>query len=130
MLLDAGPADDSVVDPRDAAHSAGLLYVSDEEPGIRRRKAGKGFSYQGPGGTRIDDKETLARIRALAVPPAWTDVWICSRADGHIQAIGRDAKGRKQYRYHATFREIRESTKFEHMVAFAKALPALRETVP
>jgi DNA topoisomerase I len=129
MLLDAGPADDSVVDPRDAAHSAGLRYVSDEEPGIRRRKAGKGFSYQGPGGTRIDDKETLARISALAIPPAWTDVWICPRADGHIQATGRDVKGRKQYRYHAAFREIRESTKFEHMVAFAKALPALRETV-
>jgi DNA topoisomerase-1 len=129
MLLDTGSTEDSVVDPRDAAHSAGLRYVSDEEPGIRRRKAGKGFSYQGPGGTRVEDKDTLARIRALAIPPAWTDVWICPRADGHIQATGRDAKGRKQYRYHSAFREIRESTKYEHMVAFAKALPALRETI-
>ncbi|WP_046864277.1 DNA topoisomerase IB [Microvirga massiliensis] len=129
MLLDTGSTEDSVVDPRDAAHSAGLRYVSDEEPGIRRRKAGKGFSYQGPGGTRVEEKDTLARIRALAIPPAWTDVWICPRADGHIQATGRDAKGRKQYRYHSAFREIRESTKYEHMVAFAKALPALRETI-
>ena len=129
MLLDTGSTEDSVVDPRDAAHSAGLRYVSDEEPGIRRRKAGKGFSYQGPDGTRVEDKEALARIRALAIPPAWTDVWICPRADGHIQATGRDIKGRKQYRYHSAFREIRESTKFEHMVAFAKALPALRETI-
>jgi DNA topoisomerase-1 len=129
MLLDTGSTEDSVVDPRDAAHSAGLRYVSDEEPGIRRRKAGKGFSYQGPGETRVEDKDTLARIRALAIPPAWADVWICPRADGHIQATGRDAKGRKQYRYHPAFREIRESTKYEHMVAFAKALPALRETI-
>jgi DNA topoisomerase-1 len=129
MLLDTGSTEDSVVDPRDAAHSAGLRYVSDEEPGIRRRKAGKGFSYQGPGETRVEYKDTLARIRALAIPPAWADVWICPRADGHIQATGRDAKGRKQYRYHPAFREIRESTKYEHMVAFAKALPALRETI-
>ncbi|MET0741859.1 MAG: DNA topoisomerase IB [Microvirga sp.] len=129
MLLDQNPALDDVIDPRDAAETAGLAYVSDEGPGIRRRKIGKGFVYIGPGGRKIDDEGTLRRIRALAIPPAYTDVWICPRANGHIQATGRDAKGRKQYRYHAGFREVRESTKFEHMLAFAKALPALRKAV-
>lgn len=116
-----------IVDPRDAAESAGLRYVSDEEPGIRRRKAGKGFLYLAPGGRRVEDEPTLSRIRSLAIPPAWTDVWICPRANGHLQATGRDAKGRKQYRYHPSFREVRESAKFEHMMEFAQALPALRE---
>lgn len=127
MLLDAATASDAVVDPRDAAESAGLVYVSDEEPGIRRRKAGKGFAYLRSGGGKVEDEATLKRIRKLAVPPAWTDVWICPRANGHIQATGRDAKGRKQYRYHPAFREIRESTKYERMLDFARALPALRE---
>jgi len=129
MLLDPNPALDDVIDPRDAAETAGLTYVSDEGPGIRRRKIGKGFAYIGPGGRKIEDEATLGRIRALAIPPAYTDVWICPKANGHIQATGRDAKGRKQYRYHAGFREVRESTKFEHMLAFARALPALREAV-
>ncbi len=123
-LDDASSSD--VVDPRDAAESAGLTYVSDEEPGIRRRKAGKGFAFLKPDGTRVTDERTLERIRKLAVPPAYTDVWICTKANGHIQATGRDAKGRKQYRYHPDFREVRESAKFEHVVAFAKLLPALR----
>ncbi len=123
--LDDAPSSD-VVDPRDAAESAGLTYVSDEEPGIRRRKAGKGFAFLKPDGTRVTDERTLERIRKLAVPPAYTDVWICAKANGHIQATGRDAKGRKQYRYHPDFREVRESAKFEHVVAFAKLLPALR----
>ncbi|WP_334368902.1 DNA topoisomerase IB [Bradyrhizobium sp. AZCC 1578] len=118
----------AIVDPRDAAESAGLSYVSVERPGIRRKKAGTGFSYTRPDGSRLEP-DALKRIRALAIPPAWTDVWICPFPDGHIQATGRDAKGRKQYRYHARFREVRESTKYEHVVAFADALPSIRETV-
>ena len=128
MLLDPISAE-AVVDPRDAAESAGLRYVSDEEPGIRRRKAGKGFSYLKPDGTRVEDAATLDRIRSLAIPPAYTDVWICAQPNGHIQATGRDAKGRKQYRYHPAFREVRESTKYEKMLEFARALPALRTKI-
>ena len=128
MLVDPTPAE-AVVDPRDAAESAGLRYVSDEEPGIRRRKAGKGFRYLEPDGTRVEDAETLDRIRSLAIPPAYTDVWICPQPNGHIQATGRDAKGRKQYRYHPAFREVRESTKYEKMLEFARALPALRTKI-
>ncbi|MDH2349527.1 DNA topoisomerase IB [Bradyrhizobium sp. SSUT112] len=118
-----------ILDPRDAAESAGLRYVSDELPGIRRKKAGTGFSYVRPDGSRLIEPDALKRIRALAIPPAWTDVWICPLPIGHIQATGRDAKRRKQYRYHARFREVRESTKYEHVVAFADALPSIRETV-
>ena len=125
MLLDPA-ASEAIVDPRDAAESAGLLYVSDEEPGIRRRKAGKGFAYKGPNGEPVKDEATLKRIRSLAIPPAYADVWICAKPNGHIQATGRDAKGRKQYRYHPAFREVRESAKYEHMMAFAAALPAIR----
>ena len=129
MLLDPSIAAEAVVDARDAAESAGLIYVSDEEPGIRRRKAGKGFAYTRPGGGKVEDEPTLKRIRKLAIPPAWTDVWICAKPNGHIQATGRDAKGRKQYRYHAAFREVRESTKYEHMLAFAQSLPAIRTKI-
>jgi len=103
---DSAPA---VVDPKDAAESAGLRYVSDVRPGISRRKVGAGFTYARADGSRLTERDALKRIKALAIPPAWTDVWICPFADGHIQATGRDAKGRKQYRYHARFREVRES---------------------
>lgn len=109
--------------------AAGLRYVSDQEPGLRRRKNGKGFTYQLPSGGTCRDAATLKRIRSLAIPPAWTDVWICSRANGHIQATGRDAKGRKQYRYHPDFREARDGTKYDHMVDFARALPKIRTRV-
>ncbi|AXC48733.1 DNA topoisomerase IB [Paracoccus suum] len=119
---------ENIIDPRDAAESANLTYVSDTEPGITRRRAGKGWSYRGPKGL-IRDKAELARIRSLAIPPAYTDVWICTDPRGHIQAIGRDAKGRKQYRYHPAFREVRESTKYERMLEFAKALPGIRARV-
>jgi DNA topoisomerase-1 len=128
MLLEPN-ASENIVDPRDAAETAGLLYVSDEEPGIRRKKSGKGFTYVKPDGAKVEDKATLDRIRSLAIPPAYTDVWICSKANGHIQATGRDAKGRKQYRYHSAFREVRESTKYEHMLEFARGLPAIRKTI-
>lgn len=119
----------SAADPREAAESAGLVYVTDEKPGIRREPARDGFAYLKPGGDAVTDPAVLDRIRRLAIPPAWTEVWICSRANGHLQATGRDARGRKQYKYHPQFREARESTKYEHMVAFAKALPALRARV-
>jgi DNA topoisomerase-1 len=115
-----------IVDPKDAAESAGLIYVSDEKRGIWREQAAEGFGYFNPNGEPVRDEATLERIRKLAIPPAWTDVWICPKANGHIQATGRDARGRKQYKYHARFREVRESTKYEHMMAFARALPAIR----
>jgi len=115
-----------VVDPKDAAQSAGLSYVSDGQRGIQRAAAGEGFSYCKPNGEPVRDEATLERIRKLAIPPAWTGVWICPKANGHIQATGRDARGRKQYKYHPQFREVRESTKYEHMLEFARALPAIR----
>ena len=118
-----------VVDPRAAAEEAGLRYVDDTMPGFTRRKSGTGFRYRDTKGAPIRDPETLARIRALAIPPAYTEVWICPRRNGHIQATGRDAKGRKQYRYHADFREARESTKFSRIMAFADALPGIRARV-
>lgn len=118
-----------VVDSKDAAESAGLTYASTDGPGIGRRRAGGGFSYADAKGRRIADKAELARIRSLAIPPAWTSVWICPDPNGHIQAAGLDQKGRKQYIYHAQFREVREGAKFEHMMAFAEALPALRARV-
>lgn len=119
----------TIVDPRDAAEQAGLRYVSCEEPGIRRRRAGKGFTYKSSTGEVLKDEATLRRIRSLAIPPAWSDVWICVHENGHLQATGRDAKGRKQYRYHPQFRDIRESTKFEHVMEFARLLPTIRARV-
>jgi DNA topoisomerase-1 len=111
------------------ARAAGLHYVNDAMPGIRRRRAGRGLSYIGPDGKPIHDQEELARIRALGIPPAWTDVWISPSATGHIQATGRDARGRKQYRYHPHWREVRDASKYDHLLAFAEALPAIRSRV-
>jgi DNA topoisomerase I len=127
--LEAADTVEAIVDPKEAAESAGLRYVSDARPGIRRKKSGKGFSYVQLDGRKLSDPRVLRHIKSLAVPPAWTDVWICPFADGHIQATGRDARGRKQYRYHPRFREVRESTKYEHVIAFAQALPAIRAKV-
>ena len=107
----------------------GLRYVCDEGPAIRRRRAGKGFVYLDAKGRRITTPDRLKRIRSLVIPPAWTDVWICASADGHIQATGRDAKRRKQYKYHAEYREAREQSKYEHLFDFAAALPAIRAKV-
>lgn len=106
-----------------------LRYVTDAEPGYRRRRRGKGFVYVDRRGRALRDARTLARIRALAIPPAYTDVWICRRADGHLQATGRDERGRKQYRYHAAWRAVRDETKFARTIAFAEALPALRRRI-
>ena len=111
---------------RQAASQAGLRHVSDDMPGIGRRRKGDGFTYVDADGATVRDADTLARIRKLAIPPAWTDVWICPRANGHVQATGRDAKGRKQYRYHAQWQELRGTGKFGRIVAFGAALPKLR----
>jgi DNA topoisomerase-1 len=116
-------------DPREAAEAAGLVYVSDEDRGIRRERAGDAFAFFQPNGEAVTDEAALERIRKLAIPPAWTEVWICPKANGHLQATGRDARGRKQYRYHPEFRAIRDSTKYEHMMEFARALPAIRAKV-
>lgn len=112
-----------------AAGRADLTYVSDAEPGIRRRRAGRGFAYSLPENKRVADKETLERIRSLAIPPAWTDVWISPDPSGHIQATGRDLAGRKQYRYHPDWLACRDEAKFSSLVAFAEALPKLRAQV-
>lgn len=114
-------------DPVESAEQAGLRYVSDAGPGIRRRRAGRGFSYIGTDGQVIRDRRQIERIKALAIPPAWTDVWISPTRKGHIQATGRDAKGRKQYRYHPRWHDVRDEVKFGRMVAFAAALPRIRE---
>jgi len=112
-----------------AARLADLRYVNDDEPGIRRRRVGKGFRYIGPDGTPVRDGATLERIHRLAIPPAYTDVWICADPDGHIQATGRDARGRKQYRYHSRWMEVRDADKFERLLAFSRALPLIRDRV-
>src|SRR5579883_306849 len=98
---------------REAARDAHLRYVSDARPGIRRRRAGDGWRYLHPDGSQVEDESTLKRIAALAIPPAWTDVWICPLANGHLQATGRDARGRKQYRYHSRWRAVRDEEKYE-----------------
>lgn len=116
-------------DPVLAAAAAGLRYTPDGGPGITRRKAGKGWSYRDPDGSPLRDEETLARIRSLAVPPAYREVWINPDPRGHIQATGRDLKGRKQYRYHPRWNEVRGETKFSRMISFAETLPAVRERV-
>jgi DNA topoisomerase-1 len=116
-------------DPAEAARFAGLRYVSDTRPGIRRRRSGRGFTYRSPTGERITDPERLAWIRAIAVPPAWTDVWISPVRNGHILATGRDARGRKQYRYHPRWREVRDDTKYAHLIAFGELLPKIRGRV-
>ncbi|MBV8198335.1 MAG: DNA topoisomerase IB [Candidatus Eremiobacteraeota bacterium] len=116
-------------DPVAAARAAGLRYVSDQMPGIRRRRAGNGFAYVGSDQKTVVDPAVLARIRALAIPPAYDDVWICPDPSGHLQATGRDARGRKQYRYHKDWREVRDEAKFDRMLGFAKSLPAIRERV-
>lgn len=122
--MDATPA--PLEDKAQAAAQAGLRYVSDQEPGIRRIRRGRGFAYRDADGRAVRDKATLERIQNLAVPPAWTDVWICGEARGHVQASGRDARHRKQYRYHAQWSAARGNGKFDHVVGFGAALPALR----
>ena len=109
-----------------AARAAGLRYADDTRPGISRKRAGTGFTYRTPDGTTLRDRAALQRIRRLAIPPAWTDVWISPDPADHLQATGRDARGRKQYRYHDRWREVRDGTKYARMVAFAEVLPKIR----
>jgi DNA topoisomerase-1 len=106
-----------------------LRYVHDDRPGIRRVRSGKGFRHVGPDGKTVRDPAVLRRIRSLVIPPAWTDVWICPTANGHVQATGTDARGRKQYRYHPRWREVRDETKYHRMIAFGQALPRIRARV-
>jgi DNA topoisomerase-1 len=124
-----GPSADAaeLVDPVASARAAGLRYVSDQAPGIRRKRVGKGFTYADSDGRTVRDAQTIRRIKALAIPPAWSDVWICPDPRGHLQATGRDARGRKQYRYHPRWREVRDAVKYDRMLAFAEALPKIRE---
>ena len=114
---------------RESARGAGLVYSADDAPGIRRVRRGSGFVYLDPDGKQIHDASTIDRIRALVIPPAWTDVWISTRPRGHLQATGRDDRGRKQFRYHDRWREVRDADKFARMEGFAKALPHIRARV-
>ncbi len=120
---------ESLTDPVESAKAAGLRYVSDVKPGIGRKKWRAGFRYIGVDGAPLRDAETLARIKSLVIPPAWADVWICPHRSGHLQATGRDVKGRKQSRYHPRWREVRDETKYERMTMFANALPLIRDRV-
>ncbi|MEZ4421926.1 MAG: DNA topoisomerase IB [Gemmatimonadota bacterium] len=114
---------------REAAEAAGLRYGTDERPGLRRKRRGRGWSYHRPDGSLIRDEKEKERIRALAIPPAWTEVWIASDRRSHLQATGRDDRGRKQYRYHPIWDEVRDTVKFERLRAFGHALPTVRDRV-
>ncbi len=114
---------------RAAARSAHLRYVNDANRGYARKGRGKSFKYVRPGGKALRDRAMLERIRLLAIPPAWKDVWICPAPNGHLQATGRDARGRKQYRYHSRWREAQDPNKYERIIAFARTLPKIRRTV-
>lgn len=123
------PIEILAADPATAMRSVGLRYVDDSQPGITRRMVRGEFQYFLPNGARLLDDDELTRIRKLAIPPAYNEVWICPRADGHLQATGRDARGRKQYRYHSQWRQLRDATKYHHMLAFGRALPKIRRRV-
>jgi DNA topoisomerase-1 len=133
-MRDAGAAPTRTADPArspaaEAEAPKGLVWVSDESPGIRRIRDGDGFFYRGSDGKRVRRAAELRRIRALAIPPAYEEVWICTRANGHLQATGRDARGRKQYRYHADWRRAKDADKFERVLEFGAALPRIRRRV-
>ena len=129
MASTATPAPQEPDSVRFALQEGGLVYSADDMPGITRRKAGKAFCYIGPDGRVIRDRETISRIRALAIPPAYEQVWICPDPRGHIQATGRDQRGRKQYRYHPDWTSVRNANKYEQLLAFALALPRIRRRV-
>jgi DNA topoisomerase-1 len=118
----------SATAPRESARAAGLRYVTDARPGIRRIRSGRGFRYVRPDGSQVD-RDHVAWIRRLAIPPAWQDVWICTDERGHLQATGRDARGRKQYRYHPDWRAKRDEVKYDRLLDFARALPRIRRRV-
>ncbi|HEX5039003.1 MAG TPA: DNA topoisomerase IB [Candidatus Limnocylindria bacterium] len=116
-------------DPEASAEEAGLRYVTDEAPGVTRRRAGRGWTFHGVDGRRITDARRIAWFKRLAIPPAWTEVWICPDRRGHLQATGRDARGRKVYRYHPSWRGARDELKYDRLLAFARALPGIRRRV-
>ena len=118
-----------VVPPEESAETAGLHYVKDRRTGIRRFQTKRGFVYRAPNGRAVRDADTLRRIKSLVIPPAWTEVWITPDPRGHLQAVGRDARGRKQYRYHPRWREVRDENKYNRMISFGKALPRIRRQV-
>lgn len=120
------PRPDRLKDPIRSANSAGLRYVTDQMPGITREARGKSFEFRYPIGETVRDEEVLGRLKSLAIPPAWTEVWICPDPCGHLQATGRDARGRKQHRYHPQWRQVRDENKFSRMMAFGRALPGIR----
>jgi DNA topoisomerase I len=120
---------DIPTDPRESARSAGLRYVTDAQPGISRKRSGRYFRYVDADGRPVREKATIDRIRSLVIPPAWTDVWICANAKGHLQTTGRDARGRKQSRYHPHWRQVRDETKYARMTVFGAALPGIRAQV-
>src|SRR5229473_8520065 len=124
-IIEAGLATDSV----EAAEEAGLQNVSDDRPGYARRAKNGEFEYFDTQGKTIRDEQRLLRIKRLAIPPAWTDVWICPSPTGHIQATGRDARGRKQYLYHERWREVRDENKYDRIISFGKALPKIRRRI-
>ena len=127
--LEPGEQGEVPLDPKAVARAAKLRYVTDKGPGYRRVHQGASFAYLEPDGSPVSDEETLARIRKLAIPPAYTDVWICRKPNGHLQAVGRDARGRKQYRYHPRWRVVRDEAKYGKMLLFGRVLPAIRREV-
>lgn len=129
IMLYTPEAVEAMQDPVVSAQAVGLRHVNDQNPGFHRQSSGKNFRYRDPEGSIVRDKQTLARIKSLAIPPAWTDVWICSNPNGHLQATGRDDRRRKQFRYHPRWREIRDETKYVRMISFARALPRIRRRV-
>ena len=129
QLNQASTIAEPIIDVAAAAREVGLRYVTDQMPGIARRRTGRAFTYRDAKDRTVTDPKILSRIKTLAIPPAWRDVWICAAANGHLQATGIDAKGRKQYRYHAGWRALRDETKYNRMIAFGRALPAIRARV-
>jgi DNA topoisomerase I len=128
-MLDQTPSQAPAEESLQTARAAGLYFVTDANEGIRRKRCGKGFRYVLPSGAALKERAELARIRKLAIPPAWSNVWICPSPDGHIQATGRDARGRKQYRYHPDWIRVRDEAKYDKLLTFARVLPRLRKTV-
>lgn len=122
-------AEPTKIDPIQSAKDAGLRYVTDDKPGITRQRIDDGFAYFTPQGEAVTDEKTLTRIHTLGIPPAYEDVWICPQPNGHLQATGHDARGRKQYRYHAQWRQVRDQSKYGRMIAFGEALPRIRAVV-
>ena len=129
MMLPAASPAAELKEPIQSAIAVGLRYVSDHMPGIRRQRSGQGFRFRYPIGEVVEDEEVLKRIKSLAIPPAWREVWICPDPAGHLQATGRDARGRKQHRYHPRWRAIRDETKYARMIAFGRALSKIRRKV-